>query len=344
MLSLINQKILDLYTKENRSFHSVMGGEEEIPEDEEGDAEDEVVTCEPEGDIAAVDTPQSIIDLLEGIRKQVRVTSVPVIEYRTDGEELVLCLSDIHYGARVKDGMTGATIYDPSITEAMIESIPHKVLASAKEREFTGITIVLAGDVVDGEEIYPTHGHHLDICVVDQTRGLVKSLWKMLKVFGAMFEHVRVIGVRGNHGRMSKMADERSNWDNVVYQQLALLIEMEDSNLAMEVAYGEYYNFDILGWVGHVRHEAVPHDGTAAMRNKLGSWAQMHQFSFLICGHHHHAGILNYNGMCVFRNGGMMVGSDYAERLARQDPPRQILFGLTKDTLPTFVSFLDWPL
>ena len=65
-------------------------------------------------------------------------------------------------------------------------------------------------------------------------------------------------------------------------------------------------------------------------------------FDFVICGHFHDAGVLNYNGKLVFRNGSIMPANDYAERLARSDPPRQVIFGVSQKSLPTFISFLEW--
>jgi hypothetical protein len=38
----------------------------------------------------------------------------------------------------------------------------------------------------------------------------------------------------------------------------------------------------------------------------------------------------------------MMAANDYAERLARKDPSRQIVFGVSKEVMPTFINFLDW--
>lgn len=288
-------------------------------------------------------SPNDILAMLDDLRNKVGPGEVPRVA-TLEGEVLVLCLSDVHYGARVYDTMTGDIIYDTDIAEKCIEAIPEKLMKAVPDRPYAGIIVAMGGDMIDGEEIYPTHGRHLDVSVIDQTRGLVRALWKTVKVLRKMFPKVWVIGVRGNHGRMSRTADERSNWDNVVYQQLGLLAEMEgDEGLKIQHSFGEYFNFEVNGWRGHMRHSAVPHDGTASMRNRLGSWHQMHNFDFLICGHYHHAGVLNYNGKYVFRNGCIMPANDYAERIARRDPARQIVFGVSESAMPTFVGFLDWP-
>jgi predicted phosphodiesterase len=241
--------------------------------------------------------------------------------------------------------MTGRETYNPEIAERWIGEIPRKILevCPGDSYSYSGVDIILAGDLVDGEEIYPTHARHLQLSVIDQTKGLVKALWRLTKELQRLFGDARIVSVRGNHGRMSQSADERSNWDNMVYQQLALLAEIEgDATLRMECSHGEFCNFEVNGWKGHVRHVAVPHDGTAAVRNKIGSWKQMHNFDFLVCGHYHNCGILNYNDTMIIRNGAMMPQNDYAERLALGGSPRQIIFGVSTDHLPTFISYLTW--
>lgn len=291
-----------------------------------------------------ITSPPEVLKMLDKLRIETSKTKPKHTVQLSDGEIVVLCLSDIHYGAQIADDETGEVVYDTAIAERYISEIPEKLLQVLPAKKYAGIFLILAGDMIDGEEVYPTQSRHLDVSVIDQTRGLVKALWKTIKTLRHIFPCVCVKAVRGNHGRMSKSADERSNWDNVIYQQLELMADMEmDAHLEITHSFGEYLNFTVNGWRGHVRHIGVPHDGTAAMRSKLGSWHQMHNFDFMICAHLHHAGILNYNGKYVFRNGSIMVANDYAERIARRDPPRQIVFCVSKTTLPTFVNFINWP-
>jgi predicted phosphodiesterase len=260
-----------------------------------------------------------------------------------DGEVVVVCLTDLHWGAVEKDSNTGNIVFNTSICEEMLEQIPEKIINSIPNRDYAGIVFALGGDLVDGEGIYPTHGTHIEQAVIDQTTGLVKTLWKVFRKCLNLFGKVRIVAVSGNHGRSGRTNDERSNWDNVVYNQLKTIIEMyDDKNVSIEIGHGEYYDFSINGWRGHIRHIGVQHDGTAAMRQKLGSWQQLHKWDFIIFGHYHNVGRLGYNGMPVYRNGTLKVGDDYAEKLGRGDPAQQIVFGISKDRIETFFTLLRW--
>jgi hypothetical protein len=272
-----------------------------------------------------------------------KVKICPIKKQSISGEQVVVCLSDIHYGSTVRDPQTGEEIYNQTIALKRLTDLPSRLIGCIPQRKYAGVTIVLAGDIVDGEDIYPTHSRHSTIPVIDQVKDLVEALWINICSLNRIFPNVRVVCVAGNHGRGGDRFDERSNWDNVVYQQLLLLSRMQiDVNVQVQVSFGSSFNFDVNGWTGHVRHYGVRHDGTAGMEQKMGGWLAEHSFDFLICGHFHTAGILTYNGRYIFRNGAVMPPNDLADRMAKSDIPRQIVFGVSEETLPTFVGFLTW--
>jgi predicted phosphodiesterase len=267
-------------------------------------------------------------------------SKIPVID--TGGEVLVIVLSDLHYGSKTFNFL-GETLYDMNTTEEMLNQVVDKAISKAPKKDYSAIVYLLAGDMVDGEEIFPTHQSEIDAAAIDQVAGLTKALWRILIKSSKLFPKVYALCVRGNHGRMSRSASERSNWDNALYQQLYIMAgSLSNSNIDVHVAYGEYMNFIINGWRGHMRHQGVPHDGTAAMRAKLGSWKEMHDYDFMVFGHFHRCGRLGYNGLSIYRNGQLKVGGAFGERLALRDPPEQIVFGISEDRQETFWTVLDW--
>jgi UDP-2,3-diacylglucosamine pyrophosphatase LpxH len=288
--------------------------------------------------------PGNILETLKKLSTEVHATNPKKAQIRNNKDEkLILCISDVHYGARVEDALTGEEIYDQDIALKNLSKIPDLISEIIANRKFGGIYILLLGDIVDGEDIYPSHNTHVDIPVLDQTRDLIRVIWQMAKTLRKILPEVHIECVPGNHGRMSKSAHERSNWDNVIYQQLALLAEIgNDSGITVEYSRSQCLNFKVNGWTGHLRHEAIAHDGTAAAKQKLGGWFSTYNYDFLVCGHFHNPGVLNYNGRPIFRNGSMMPSNDLADRIAADDIPRQIIFGISEKKLPTFVSFLTF--
>ena len=260
----------------------------------------------------------------------------------------LLILSDTHYGAKETDPSTGEVVYDPQACEERVRSIPDLLLdrlkqIGAKPQDSHSLAIALGGDMLDGESIYPTHDHHIALPVIGQLKGFTTAIWSTLLDLRTMFPRVYLIAVAGNHGRMSKTAHEMSNWDNALYLQLEIMAHIEnDPRFHVSVSRGNYMNFAVNGWRGHMRHEGVPHDGTAAMRAKLGSWKDAHQFDFMICGHYHHPGILDYNGKKIYRNGSMKGFDDFADGLGKHGRAAQLLIGMTKSERQLYTTELNW--
>jgi len=136
---------------------------------------------------------------------------------------------------------------------------------------------------------------------------------------------------------------EDSNWDNVVYQQLEMLINnYSDKNIGIEVKYGDYNIFEVKGHKGLIRHIAPIQTDTPSARAKYGGWYKKYKYDFMIIGHWHHWGINNYNGIPVFRNGSLPGADDLAERMGVHDEPAQILFGVNNKRVPTYVYVIDF--
>jgi hypothetical protein len=81
--------------------------------------------------------------------------------------------------------------------------------------------VYFLGDIVEGENIFPTQPHLIDTSVfrqatVDGPQMYGQQLRRLLE----KFEHVRVVCVIGNHGRLGRYSNPESNMDRVLYQTL----------------------------------------------------------------------------------------------------------------------------
>jgi predicted phosphodiesterase len=252
-------------------------------------------------------------------------------------------LSDLHIGKVVKDE-NDVEIYNTEIALRYVDQLTEKLFKVVwhikRSSKVNEVVVLLLGDIVDNEQIYDTQPYHIDSFVVEQVKNASSVLWKLLLSLEKSFGKVRVCTVRGNHGRSG--GHEESNWDKIVYQQLELLAELNGRSIVVENNYGEFNHCWIRGKKVMLRHYAPKQDGTAAARGRLGGWYQIHKFDALAFGHFHQVGLLNFNGIPLFRNGSLCPGDDYAERLALNDGPGQIIFGVSKKRLPTFFYVLDF--
>jgi hypothetical protein len=238
----------------------------------------------------------------------------------------------------VKDE-NGNVIYNMAIAEQRILAIPAKIAESfSKDRlkTFDEVVLCMIGDHIDGEGVFPAQEMSLEDHVVEQTKRCVKAFWTLIRDLRKRFPMVRIVTTRGNHGRGG--VSPESNWDNMVYQQLELLVDLEaDPRLTIKNRYGHYNTLDVKGWRGHLRHKAPVQADTAASLAKYAGWNGIHDWDFFCFGHWHHWGVMTWCSKPLFRNGSIMGGDDYAESLAVHDQPVQLCFGVTEQKLPTFV-------
>lgn len=249
---------------------------------------------------------------------------------------LVICLSDTHFGKHTKK-------YNLEIARQRILSIPENIYRSARP-SVDEVVVCLVGDMVEGEDIYATQNNHIEVPVIDQTTAAAEAIWQMLVLTNNLFNcPVRVEVAPGNHGRMSKTANEKSNWDNILYFILKVMAEMNgNSDIVVNMNYDEFLTFPVKDRVGLLYHKGVKHTGTPAMKVKLAGWAVSKGFDFLVHGHWHNFQIGNWLGRIVVGNGCMCGSDDLAEQLALEDKARQAHFFVTPGQPLNGFGFTEW--
>ena len=168
------------------------------------------------------------------------------------------------------------------------------------------VLIILAGDLVEGEDIYPTQNNHIECSAIEQTQACVQALWKMVLNFTELFPDasIRIETVPGNHGRVSKTANEKTNWDNVVYMILDMIAKKHnDDRIIMNCNFDAFRTFRVKDKIGMANHHGVKHTGTSNMREKVAGWITGKQFDFMVHGHWHEWHVGNWLGRFVMANG-----------------------------------------
>lgn len=276
-------------------------------------------------------------NLLDTIREAVTpvtplysVMPIPQIDY-TD-ESAVLVLSDLHFGK-----LTGT--YNMAIALDRFINLIDNVLRTLKERSkirpITQLHILWTGDIVDGEQIYATHGSHIDDHVVNQIFKSLEIVVPQIMRFVDAGYVVHNSFVRGNHGRVTKFHHESTNWDYVYGLVMeTMLKEVQNMTFKVTPSWHQVVNVRgnrILQWHGHQikMHLNLP---WYSLTNRISRWAvseELEDFDISVSGHFHSSSMLNWNEKKLFTNGTMVSGDQFAlEFIGLSASESQHLFGV----------------
>lgn len=258
---------------------------------------------------------------------------------KTDKATLCIVLSDLHFGKSKSGAFNLQIAYD------RLAEMPQKILDSSVDlSNVDRIQLILGGDINEGEDIYATQGTHLECSVIDQVKWSTRAIWNHILNLRSTFGlPVDVDGIPGNHGRMSKTANEKSNWDNVVTQNLALLNEYyDDDDITVNVNYSAFSVIQVKDRRGLLFHHGTKHLGTPATKVKLAGWIISKDIDFLVHGHWHHWGIETYLGRPSINNGSLCGPDDLSERIAEEEAPRQAFFLIEPGEAIRTFSFVEW--
>jgi len=364
LVKRLGQSTIDIFTSfteefgETRSYGSVQKKVKKVRDayddfDAETNEEEEIplpsFTTDDEGDFFIPMSSAELIKRKKINREDARdwILSLAGIEgewpqHRSvhpnpEKSSVVLVFSDTHFGKQTE-------WYNMDIGRKRFLSVPDK-LEEHTLPDFDEIVVALLGDMVEGEDIYPTQNHHLEVPAFTQMKEATDAIWHMILKLKGRFPHtkIRIICTKGNHGRVSKTANENSNWDNVLYYALSLIVAAAaNPDITMELNYDDFYVFQVKDKRGLVNHKGVKHVGTPAMQVKIAGWAKSKDFDFLLHGHWHEWHVGNWIGKFVMGNGCMCGPDDLAERIAKEDTARQGFFFVTPGKQPWGWSFFEW--
>jgi hypothetical protein len=205
--------------------------------------------------------------------------------------------------------------------------------------------IDLAGDLVEGEQIFPGQSFLIDASLYQQ---VVKDGPEILVSFivrmASEFDEVHVTGAIGNHGaiggRGRKEYHPESNADRMLYKIAQTIIEAKGiSNVTFNIPDGgaerNWYAIDTIGDKSFlIMHGDQIRGGFAGMpwygfQKKVLGWnagAIPESFDYVICGHWHQPVSFVLNDKLVWVNGSTESNNTYAqEMLAASGRPCQWL-------------------
>lgn len=137
----------------------------------------------------------------------------------------------------ISDTQIGKTTetYNTTVARDRLKLLAKKVgqLVEAERscHKVESLRVYLGGDIVEGERVFPTQPHFIDSAVIDQaTVHAPTMLCDFITEMAGIFRDVRVVCVRGNHGRGGRYdpTNPATNWDSVAYRTLGLMLSSKE--------------------------------------------------------------------------------------------------------------------
>jgi predicted phosphodiesterase len=287
-------------------------------------------------------------DVLSEMRAELK-NGVPMKAVKragTKGETLVVHLTDWHIGRHETD-INGTPVYSVQIAKERAELLCSKMLLLAKEHisvgtKLTEVVVAITGDMVDGEGIFDGQSYQLECVPPQQVMECVKLLRDFLLGLRELNLPINVYAVKGNHGRTGKDKSPQSNWDLMAYMILEDWIKTNSiKGIAMYHSETDYYPIDIQGHGFLLRHKGTGQVESPSGARKVQGWANIHHIEALVCGHLHHFAIGEETNLRLFMGGSLKGTDEFSESLAKGCNPTQLMWGVTKRHLSSFLYIVD---
>lgn len=158
--------------------------------------------------------------------------------------------------------------------------------------EFDTFHLLLGGDTVTGEGVYPGQSHGVELSLPEQIEKAAVFYTKQIRRASKKFDSVQVVCQSGNHGELNFTGSSKSsNADRLAYLMLTNMVRQSDmENVSM--VYNDstnFTNFEMRGHNAHLRHgdDSLEHIGTSSAKKDWRNWRDKHQFDVAYRGHYH---------------------------------------------------------
>jgi hypothetical protein len=274
----------------------------------------------------------------------------PSIALDHKNEEIaVVLLSDIHYG-KVTPTFNSAVCEERLMLLA--EKIIHITNLRRNQATIRELHLLLGGDMLEGEDIFPHQAHLIDKNLLEQAcRSGAAAYIRLIQRLLADFEEINIVCVPGNHGRNGprhSRSHPLTNWDRVLYEILKMAFLGHDlfprkelSNRVRLHHDDNFYAIDPVGdWNILVVHGDQIRGGHAGfpfygVGKKAWGWGDAlrdydgvpEAWDYLCFGHFHTSAYGTLNLKEWFANGSIESHNTHAqENLASSGIPSQWLF------------------
>lgn len=255
------------------------------------------------------------------------------------GEVATVLLSDWQLGKTTPD-------YTSDVARERISLLADKVITLSEiqraDHPVRECHLILAGDLVEGELIFPGQAHRIDSSLFRQAMvNGPEILADFIRRMAGSFETVKITGVIGNHGRIggrsSRDMHPESNADTIMMEAARLITSgIKNVSWAPTWTPDERHWYAVAEIAGHrvmIVHGDQIRGGFGGfpfygyMKKALGWYTSVERFDYLVTGHWHTPTRLTLGpGITVWVNGSTESTNTYAqENLAAAGRPAQWL-------------------
>ena len=289
--------------------------------------------------------------LFEEMREtlEASITPIKTRNYRkqpsgeSNGGEMVLVLSDGHHDSVVTpEEVGGIESHDFAEACRRAASLTEQVKRFGIETNCDSLTIASLGDATCGE-IHDAVKYSETGEVIKNCLAIAELYAKMLVELTQNFEHIRYIGLVGNHGRrtMSKEFEgPQNNFDYLIHSMVQIHLKNFE-NITFDIPNAFAATIQIQGHNFHLAHgDDVRGTGgnpfksflqqrrnLQALHNVTGEKA----LDYHVIGHHHVAGSMQDTTGELIVNGAWLGTDQYSHNTFNgYREPTQIVFSVTK--------------
>ena len=253
------------------------------------------------------------------------------IDHKT-GVKAALLVSDLHYGATSDNVLN---LYNIEVCNERMQTLLNKTIHYCTIHHVDELFVNLGGDLVSGL-IHVSGRVEQEEDVITQTMQVAELLSKFIAELSKKVPNIKVVGVQGNHSRVS--ADRRQslnpeNFERIIFEYISnrLGIPVMRNGLEDWVAY-------------HIgdRKVFLEHGDKSSM------WSAREQAinvlgyvpDDIFVGHFHHMEVIDKHGTDVVVNGSVMGTDAYAMKHRLHTKPYQILRIYDGDDVCTYKVML----
>jgi len=287
-----------------------------------------------------------------------------IFESREGGVDLIVPVTDCHIGDMIrKAGFDGEyeEEFNSEIATIRIRRMFDEVHRFANELREIGyvidtVHILLGGDIVTNEVIYPGMPWDVDSNINEQLNVAIEVFDEMIESCARSFQSVQVVCQNGNHGEFNrkKASSGQANADDFLYSMLDYLIRKGPyENISVVKNEHEWHtNFKIRGgkWIGHLRHgqKTRGHVGTSSPQSDWQSWMnntgpENEGADIAFYGHHHQVKIEPLpDGTFVIMGGSIKGPDEYAESISAYNGAMTAIHASTDDNVLEQTRYIDF--
>lgn len=254
---------------------------------------------------------------------------------RKGGIDMVMFRTDDHLGStetEVNEHGDKVEIFNTDMAVDRVYQHLEQVLTWKRELVEQGYTIdtvhlLMNGDHVTGEDIYPGQGIEIDRTLREQVREGSNLYVDVIRTLAAEFPSVQVVAQHGNHGELRTGAQSsEANADDLMYDAVDLALRQSELDNVSYVTnhVDTHIEFNMRGHRGYLRHgqDSLGHIGTSSGENRWKSWllqsVEEHDdtgWDVGYVGHHHELKVEPVNGRPVLMGGTTQPAGDYENSL-----------------------------